>query len=200
MWAAFVAFTFASAPSLTAQANAAGEWRVTFVVPTGTRSVNMVINQQRASLTGTVINEDGEFPLKGRVADDQVTVVWSVPEAGKLMELTMKGKLSGDMITGTAKIGDVGEGPLTAPLGAGGTDALTDRSGDPRSPSRFAKRMPAPMNVPPISAAQAATKTDPTPRAPATKIRPREMKKTRGTPTAVPRTRILPISAASGSE
>ena len=51
---------------------AAGEWRVTFVVPTGTRSVNMVINQQRASLTGTVINEDGEFPLKGRVADDQV--------------------------------------------------------------------------------------------------------------------------------
>jgi hypothetical protein len=114
MWAAFVAFTLAVAPSLTAQANAAGEWRVTFVVPTGTRSVNMVINQQRASLTGTVINEDGEFPLKGRVADDQVTVVWSVPEAGKLMELTMKGKLSGDMINGTVQLGDVGEGPLSA--------------------------------------------------------------------------------------
>jgi len=41
-------------------------------------------------------------------------VSWSVPEDGKLMEITMKGKLSGDMITGTAKIGDVGEGPLTA--------------------------------------------------------------------------------------
>jgi len=104
----------ASATPLLAQANAAGEWRVNFVVPTGTRSVNMVINQQRATLSGTVINEDGEFPLKGRIADDQVTIVWSVPEAGKLMELTMKGKLSGDTITGTLQVGDVGEGPLAA--------------------------------------------------------------------------------------
>ena len=93
---------------------AAGEWRVNFVVPTGTRSVNMVINQQRATLSGTVINEDGEFPLKGRIADGQVTIVWSVPEAGKLMELTMKGKLAGDTITGTLQVGAVGEGPLSA--------------------------------------------------------------------------------------
>jgi hypothetical protein len=99
---------------LLAQANAAGEWRVNFVVPTGTRSVNMVINQQRATLSGTVINEDGEFPLKGRIADDQVTIVWSVPESGKLMELTMKGKLSGDSISGSLQVGDVGEGPLSA--------------------------------------------------------------------------------------
>ena len=97
-----------------ASASAAGEWRVNFVVPTGTRSVNMVINQQRATLSGTVINEDGEFPLKGRINDDQVTIVWSVPEAGKLMELTMKGKLSGDTITGTLQVGDVGEGPMSA--------------------------------------------------------------------------------------
>jgi hypothetical protein len=99
---------------LRAQANAAGEWRVNFVVPTGTRSVEMVINQQRTTLSGTVINEDGEFPLKGRITDDQVVVVWSVPEAGKLMELTMKGKLAGDTITGTLQVGDVGEGPLSA--------------------------------------------------------------------------------------
>jgi hypothetical protein len=111
---AFALLAGARATPLLAQANAAGEWRVNFVVPTGTRSVNMVINQQRATLSGTVINEDGEFPLKGRIADDQVTIVWSVPEAGKLMELTMKGKLSGDTISGTLQLGDVGEGPLSA--------------------------------------------------------------------------------------
>ena len=111
---AFGVLALAPAGPILAQANAAGEWRVTFVVPTGTRSVNMVINQQRASLSGTVINEDGEFPLKGRIADDQVTVVWSVPESGKLMELTMKGKVSGDTITGTLQLGEVGEGPLSA--------------------------------------------------------------------------------------
>ena len=97
-----------------AQANVAGEWRVTFVVPTGTRAVNMVINQQRTTLKGTVINEDGEFPLSGRVAGDQVTVVWSVPESGKLMDITMKGTISGDLITGTAQLGDIGEGALSA--------------------------------------------------------------------------------------
>jgi hypothetical protein len=113
-WLALAALAFALPAPLFAQANAAGEWRVNFVVPTGTRSVSMVINQQRTTLTGTVINEDGEFPLKGRVADDQVTIVWSVPEDGKLMELTMKGKLSGDTITGTLQVGNVGEGPLSA--------------------------------------------------------------------------------------
>jgi hypothetical protein len=111
---AFALLVAALATPLLAQPNAAGEWRVNFVVPTGTRSVSMVINQQRATLSGTVINEDGEFPLKGRIADDQVTIVWSVPEDGKLMELTMKGKLSGDTITGTLQVGAVGEGPLSA--------------------------------------------------------------------------------------
>jgi hypothetical protein len=96
------------------QPNAAGEWRVTFVVPTGTRSVSMVINQKGSRLMGTVINEDGEFPLEGGVSGDQVTVVWSVPEDGKLLEITMKGKLAGDSITGTAKLGNIGEGSLTA--------------------------------------------------------------------------------------
>ena len=97
-----------------AQPSAAGEWKVNFVVPSGTKFVNMVINQEKTTLTGTVISEDGEFPLTGRIVDDQVTVVWSVPEDGKLMEITMKGKLAGNVITGTAKLGDVGEGSLTA--------------------------------------------------------------------------------------
>jgi hypothetical protein len=97
-----------------AQSNVAGEWKVNFVVPTGTRFVNMFINQDKVKLTGTVTSEDGEFPLSGRVEGDQVTVVWSVPENGKLMEITMKGKLTGNVINGTARIGDVGEGSLTA--------------------------------------------------------------------------------------
>jgi hypothetical protein len=96
------------------QPSAAGEWKVNFVVPSGTKFVNMFINQQKTTLSGTVISEDGEFPLTGKIIDDQVTVVWTVPEDGKLMEITMKGKLAGNVITGTAKLGDVGEGALTA--------------------------------------------------------------------------------------
>jgi len=109
-----VAVLSAFAAPVLAQPSAAGEWKVNFVVPTGTKFVNMVINQQKTTLSGTVINEDGEFPLTGTIIDDQITVVWTVPEDGKLMEITMKGKLAGNVITGTAKLGNVGEGSLTA--------------------------------------------------------------------------------------
>ena len=61
-----------------------------------------------------VTDEYGEWPIEGKLTEGQVTVVWSVPEDGKMMEITMKGKLEGNLITGTAKLGDVGEGPLSA--------------------------------------------------------------------------------------
>jgi hypothetical protein len=100
--------------TLLAQHSAAGLWRVEFVTPQGQVGVNMTINQSGTKLTGRVTDEYGEWPIEGKLTEDQVTVVWSVPEDGKMMEITMKGKLEGNLITGTAKLGDVGEGPLSA--------------------------------------------------------------------------------------
>src|SRR6185295_290047 len=111
--AALAAFALLSA-SVLAQQSAAGMWRVEFVTPNGQVGVNMTINQTGNRLTGQVTDEYGEFPIDGRLADQQVTIVWSVPEDGKLVEITMKGKLEGNVITGTVKLGNVGEGPLTA--------------------------------------------------------------------------------------
>ena len=111
--AALVAFTILSV-SVLAQQGAAGMWRVEFVTPNGQVGVNMTINQTGNRLTGQVTDEYGEFPIDGRLADQQVTIVWSVPEDGKLIEITMKGKLEGNVINGTVKLGNVGEGPLTA--------------------------------------------------------------------------------------
>ena len=102
---------FATVP---AHADVAGNWRVEFVVPTGELTVTMTINQDGAKLTGRVVNEDGEFPLEGSVAEDQVTVTWTVPEQGAPMQITMKGKVEGESITGTARLGNVGEGSLEA--------------------------------------------------------------------------------------
>jgi hypothetical protein len=97
-----------------AQQSAAGMWRVEFVTPQGQVGVNMTINQSGTKLTGRVTDEYGEWPIEGRLTGGEVTVVWSVPEDGKMMEITMKGKLEGNLITGTAKLGNVGEGPLSA--------------------------------------------------------------------------------------
>src|SRR6266436_7071071 len=99
---------------LLAQQDAAGMWRVEFVTPLGQVGVNMTINQSGTKLTGHVTDEFGEWEITGRIVDSQVTVSWSVPEDGKMLEITMKGKLEGNVITGTAKLGEVGEGPLSA--------------------------------------------------------------------------------------
>jgi len=103
-----------SATLLAQQASVAGLWRVEFVTPLGQVGVNMTINQAGGKLTGHVTDEYGEYEINGRIAENQVTVVWSVPEDGKMLEITMRGKLEGNVITGTAKLGDVGEGPLSA--------------------------------------------------------------------------------------
>jgi hypothetical protein len=113
-FAFFLAPIVVSAGLLAQQASVAGLWRVEFVTPLGQVGVNMTINQSGTKLTGHVTDEFGEYEIAGRIADNQVTVVWSVPEDGKMLEITMKGKLEGNVITGTAKLGDVGEGPLSA--------------------------------------------------------------------------------------
>jgi hypothetical protein len=111
---AVLVVVLAGIPAAADDVKAGGEWRVTFVVPTGTKSVNMIVNQHDKHLTGTVVDEYGEFPLDGRLDGTQLSIVWSVPEDGKLMEITVKGKIEGDTITGTATIGKLGEGPMTA--------------------------------------------------------------------------------------
>jgi Zn-dependent alcohol dehydrogenase len=93
----------------------AGQWRVDFVTPLGQNWIILTLNQSGTKLTGHAVDEFGEYELNGRVAGDEVTVIWSVAEDGKMLEITMKGKLeSATLITGTAKLGDVGEGPLSA--------------------------------------------------------------------------------------
>jgi hypothetical protein len=104
----------AVAAPLLAQKSVAGIWRVEFVSPQGQVGLNMTINQAGSKLTGRVTDEYGEWPIEGRITDSEVTVVWTVPEDGKLLEITMKGTLEGSVITGTAKLGEIGEGPLTA--------------------------------------------------------------------------------------
>jgi hypothetical protein len=94
--------------------SAAGQWRVEFATPQGERGVNMTINQAGTKLSGHVVDPYGEYELNGHIAGPDVTAAWSAPEGGKMIEITIRGKLDGNAIDGTATIGDLGEGPLSA--------------------------------------------------------------------------------------
>jgi hypothetical protein len=100
--------------AVAAPANVAGTWRVQFVTPNGEAAVTMTLNQDGEKLSGRIVDEYGEYVVNGSVADDQVTVSWSVVEEGKPLQITMKGTIDGEYITGVARLGNVGEGSLEA--------------------------------------------------------------------------------------
>ncbi len=97
-----------------APSDVAGNWRVEFATPTGDFGTTVTLNQDGGKLTGRAVNEDGEFPVEGTVNEDQVTFMWMVPEQGGQMQITVKGKIEGEYINGTARLGNVGEGSMSA--------------------------------------------------------------------------------------
>ncbi len=91
-----------------------GEWAVTLTLPLGETWFNMFIVQKGSELTGYMINEVGQFDLKGTVTRDQVKFTWTFPDGGKLLDITFSGKVDRNSMSGYAKVGNVGEGPMTA--------------------------------------------------------------------------------------
>jgi hypothetical protein len=98
----------------TAQADLAGEWAVTFSTPQGPAEFTMYVNQEGLRLSGRLTSDAGEFPLRGTVDGNRFTITWSLPDQGRLVEITFKGTINGEQLAGTAKLGTAGEGPLSA--------------------------------------------------------------------------------------
>ena len=97
-----------------AAAKVEGEWAVTLTLPLGETWFNMFIEQKGTQLSGYLVNEVGQFDLKGSVAKDQVKFTWTFPDGGKLLDITFTGKIDKNSMSGYAKVGNVGEGPMTA--------------------------------------------------------------------------------------
>jgi len=102
-----------SAIAQAAQTDMAGEWEVTFASPQGPLDFTMYVMQQGPRLSGRLTNEFGEFPLRGTIDGAAFTITWTLPDAGRSVEVTFAGKVDGDTLSGTAKLGTRGSGPLS---------------------------------------------------------------------------------------
>ena len=96
-----------------AQADMSGEWAIQFQAPQGPQEFTMYVQQQGPRLTGRLTSEYGEFPLRGSIDGDTFTITWSMPDAGRELPITFNGKVDGDKMTGTAKLGSRGTGALS---------------------------------------------------------------------------------------
>ena len=96
-----------------AEVDLAGEWTVTFTGPTGPAEYTMFVAQEGTRLTGRMTSPHGEFPLKGTTEGDTFRIMWSLPDNGRMLDIEFTGKVDGDTLTGTARLGKAGEGPVS---------------------------------------------------------------------------------------
>ena len=97
-----------------AQTDVAGEWAASLATPRGEMAFTLVILQNGSKLSGRMTSEMGEFPLEGLVNGNQVKIEWSFPDGGKMLPVTFTGRVQGDSMSGFAKLGNVGEGSMSA--------------------------------------------------------------------------------------
>jgi hypothetical protein len=108
----FVAAMLVPAVAL-AQLDVGGEWNVTFTGPQGPAEYTMYVAQEGTRLTGRMTSPSGEFPLRGSVEDSRFRIVWSLPDNGRMLEITFVGTVEGERLSGTARLGSAGEGPVS---------------------------------------------------------------------------------------
>lgn len=96
------------------QADVTGEWEAMYQTPLGPQEVKIYLTQEGPRVTGHTTSEFGEFQVRGSINGDEVKLSWSEVDGGKTLQIAITGRLDGDKITGTAKIGDRGEGPFRA--------------------------------------------------------------------------------------
>jgi hypothetical protein len=89
----------------------AGEWNVTFTGPQGPADYTMYIAQEGTRLTGRLTSPHGELPLEGTVEGekaDRFRIAWSLPDAGRVLDIVFVGTVEGDTLAGTARLGKAG--------------------------------------------------------------------------------------------
>ena len=74
----------------------------------------MYIDQQGTKLSGHLTSDNGEFPLTGSLEGNQIQIRWSIPDGAATLAIAFTGKIDGNSIEGTVKVGTLGEGPMSA--------------------------------------------------------------------------------------
>ena len=96
-----------------APVNVGGEWGAVLSLPFGDTNYTLFIEQKGTALTGYMLNETGQFDLKGTITRDQVRFQWDQPDRADMVTFAFNGKLEGRMLNGSIRVGNV-EGTLFA--------------------------------------------------------------------------------------
>ena len=96
------------------QLDVSGAWAVTLEAPRGDVDFRMWVVQKGSKLTGYMLSEVGQFDMEGSITGNQIKFNWSFPDGGQMVPISCQGKVEGNFISGSAKVGNLGEGPMNA--------------------------------------------------------------------------------------
>lgn len=107
---AMLAFTSASA---FAQSGPAGEWTLAMATPQGTTNVALSLKVTGDKVAGTMNSPMGPVAVAGTAAGNDVNVTADISVQGMALTFVIGGKVDGNTMAGTVKVGDFGEFPFT---------------------------------------------------------------------------------------
>jgi hypothetical protein len=103
-----VCATFAVAQSLS------GDWDISLNTPIGPAHSKASLKHEGENLSGKIKTQFGEFPISGTLKDADVTLKYTISADGNTLTVTLKGKLDGDTMKGSADFESAGQGDWTA--------------------------------------------------------------------------------------
>ena len=138
---AAVVLAFSPAAAL-AQSGAAGSWELSMSTPQGDTTVGLTLSLAGDKVSGEMTSPMGAVPVGGTATGNDVKLTADINIQGMALTFGINGKIAGDTMDGTVKVGDFGEFPFTgkraaakptaaaAPTAtAAGGAAITDMNG-----------------------------------------------------------------------
>lgn len=102
-----------AANSASSGAMASGVWNIVFSTPNGDAPTKMTIKQDGEKLSGESAGEGpltGPYPISGTLKGDVLEIKFTIKFDGNDLPITMKGKVTGSEMKGSADYGGLAEG------------------------------------------------------------------------------------------
>lgn len=96
-----------------AQAGPAGEWELSMSTPQGNTTVGLTLSLTGEKVSGELTSPMGAVPVVGTAAGNDVKVTADINIQGMALTFAIDGKVNGDAMDGSVKVGDFGEFPFT---------------------------------------------------------------------------------------
>lgn len=102
-----------SSSSAFAQSGPAGDWTLAMATPQGTTNVALSLRVAGDKLTGEMNSPMGPVAVAGTAVGNDINATADISIQGMALTFVIGGKVEGDTMAGTVKVGDFGEFPFT---------------------------------------------------------------------------------------